>query len=42
MKKIRTAEVQVKFPGSYNGFYLVFFDVYWYYCIKKYLLCNTY
>ena len=24
MKKIRTAHVQVKFPGSYNVFYLFF------------------
>ena len=26
MKKIRSPEVQVKFSGSYNVFYLVFFD----------------
>ena len=25
MKKVRTPKVQVKFPGSYNVFYLVFF-----------------
>ena len=27
MKKIRTPQVQVKFPGSYNAFYLVFFSI---------------
>ena len=31
MKTIRTPQVQVKFPGSYNLFYLVFFGFYGHY-----------
>ena len=27
MKKVTTPQVQVKFPGSYNVFYLVFFSI---------------
>ena len=26
MKKIRSPQIQLKFPGSYDVFYLVFFD----------------
>ena len=40
MKKIRTPQVQVKFPGSCNVFYLVFFNFCGYYWIEKYLLCH--
>ena len=39
MKKLKTPQVVVKYPGSDNVFYSVFL-FYWSYCIEKYLLYN--